>query len=988
LYEPQFAQPARWRAAGLDPFAAFLRRAPREGSTPHPLLDDSAFRRDSGTSATDGAGLLRDVLAGRAPLPASPTGPHAAPAAVPGTPVGAVLQTARASALRWRSDQELLDVQRFTDDYDEDRERAFLQRWRDPEGLPDPADGGLHVSVVLPCWNRQEKVVDAIRSVQEQTLASWELLVVDDGSSDDSAAVVEALAAEDPRVVLLRQSHAGVCAARNLGLARARGRYVAFLDSDNEYLPDFLHVAVAAMDAGGLRAAYAMLRADDDGTLTYRTLEAGDDVLRVRNFIDLNVLVVERSLVQEVGGFDDTLRRTVDYDLVLRLRRHTEIPLLPFLAVDYHHDSDDSQRITNREAASWVEVVQSRAFVDWSGLAGREQVVGRTSLVLYVDKFQEPRAVWEAVGVLLASLGEDEDVEVVLASSGTTRAVALVCDVWACVDARVRVHHEPVDRHRALATNLSLYACTGDVVVVAPLGLSASPGWVGALRAGLDDEATVAVQPLLVQATGTVSSAGAVRPPGRGMPVRLLEDHPVEDAMVAGEALQVPALDDQLLAVRFRDLVTAGGLDPLFRNAWEVSDLSLRLAADGRRLQCRTRSVVTVPPLSHSATRFASSSVNRGLFGERWDPGTGTSPAPWRALGLRVMAWRQLPAPGIAARLTSPVLERLGRDDGTQAPEPGAPGAAAAVVVERPVRRRWAIKTGAPAGPDGRAWGDVHFAEALASALGRIGQEVVVDSRAAHDRGSSYLDEVVLSLRGLVAVNPSPGAISVCWVISHPDMLTPQEARLFDRVVAASEPWSQRTSREWGQRIDPMLQCTDAQRFVPPTDSRPGPQALFVGNSRNVFRPIVRDALEAGLDLTLYGSRWAQFVGAERVTGTYVENSLLPGLYGTCGVLLNDHWDDMRREGFMSNRLFDAAATGARVVSDRIEGLEVFDGLVRAYDDVEDLRSLVDAGIDTVFPAHEARLKVAERVRREHSFDARARQLVDLVEEVDAQRRR
>ncbi len=90
----------------------------------------------------------------------------------------------------------------------------------------------------------------------------------------------------------------------------------------------------------------------------------------------------------------------------------------------------------------------------------------------------------------------------------------------------------------------------------------------------------------------------------------------------------------------------------------------------------------------------------------------------------------------------------------------------------------------------------------------------------------------------------------------------------------------------------------------------------------------------------------------------------------------------------MSNRLFDAAATGARVVSDRIEGLHVFKGLVRAYDDVEDLRSLVDAGIDTAFPAHEVRLEVAERVRREHSFDARARQLVDLVEEVDAQRRR
>lgn len=970
LYEPQFADPERWNSGGLDAFAAYLRHPPRADHAVNPLLDDLALAEVLGDPELGGADLLRAAVRSGVPLPAAPTGLRAMPARGTTSAPGA-LEAVRSSVRRWRRDVSLREVQRFTADYDRQREQEFLRVWRDPSALPTLAAGEVHVSVVLPCWNREEQVVAAVRSVQAQTLGTWELLVVDDGSTDSSVAVVERLAAEDPRIVLLRQAHSGVCAARNLGLAQARGRFVAFLDSDNEYLPDFLQVAVASMAGLGLRAGYAILRAEEgDGAITYRTLEADDDVLRIRNFVDLNVLVVERDLLEIVGGFDASLRRTVDYDLVLRLRRHTELPMLPFLAVQYHHDATDDQRITNRESASWVEVVQSRAFVDWQGLAGRQQVSGRTSVVAIVDRHEAPRDVWQAVGLLLASFGTDEDVEVVLVDNGAGRCTGIVCDAWALVEPRVQAVHEPVDRYRALATNLALAACTGDVVVVAPLGAQAEPGWVAGLRSGLVDPGTVAVQPLLISVKGTVVSAGAVRPPGRGLPVPLLADHPVEDARAGGPVLRVPLLDDLVLAVRFGDLVAAGGLDPLFRNAWDVSDLSLRLSGDGRALVCLTQLEVTVPPGSRSRARAVDNPANRRIFGDRWGPGAGSDPSPWDDLGLRLVGWQPLPARGaISARGSRPLLARLS-------------------VSDRPVRRRWAIKTGAPAGPDGRAWGDVHFAAALAAALRRLDQDVVVDSRSAHERSSSYLDDVVLSLRGLVAVNPSPGAVSICWMISHPDMLSPAEARLFDRVVAASLSWSERTSQEWGMRIDPLLQCTDASRFVPPGPGDPvGPAALFVGNSRNVFRTVVRDALEAGLDLTLFGSRWEQFVGAGRVSGEYVPNSQLAALYGSCGVLLNDHWEDMRREGFLSNRLFDATATGARVITDPIEGVQVFDGLVRSYQDVDDLRRLAVDGLDAAFPPLEERLRIAGRVRRDHSFDARAAQLVALAAEVEAERR-
>jgi glycosyltransferase involved in cell wall biosynthesis len=102
------------------------------------------------------------------------------------------------------------------------------------------------VSVIVPTYNRRETIQAAIASVQRQTFADWELIVVDDGSTDDTAALIEG---SDPRLVLIRQKNQGVNAARNAGMLRARGQYIAFLDSDDEWLPHHLELSVAFFGA-------------------------------------------------------------------------------------------------------------------------------------------------------------------------------------------------------------------------------------------------------------------------------------------------------------------------------------------------------------------------------------------------------------------------------------------------------------------------------------------------------------------------------------------------------------------------------------------------------------------------------------------------------------------------------------------------------------------------------------------------------------------
>jgi len=102
------------------------------------------------------------------------------------------------------------------------------------------------VSIILPTFNRRDTVMRAIRSVRAQTFQEWELIVVDDGSTDDTAALI---AGADPRLIVIRQNNAGFTEARNTGIRAAKGEYIAFLDSDDEFLPHHLELCVAFLDA-------------------------------------------------------------------------------------------------------------------------------------------------------------------------------------------------------------------------------------------------------------------------------------------------------------------------------------------------------------------------------------------------------------------------------------------------------------------------------------------------------------------------------------------------------------------------------------------------------------------------------------------------------------------------------------------------------------------------------------------------------------------
>jgi hypothetical protein len=387
--------------------------------------------------------------------------------------------------------------------------------------------------------------------------------------------------------------------------------------------------------------------------------------------------------------------------------------------------------------------------------------------------------------------------------------------------------------------------------------------------------------------------------------------------------------------------------------------------------------VVTDAPVVHHESRtpgrYLKHLANRRVYLDRWngDDEPADDVELWASRGLTVIEHRVAPRRNEPPELAvpQPVLSRSARVS----------------VDERPGRLRWAIKNPAPAGEGGERWGDTHFASSLAAALRELGQDVVVDRQPEWDRTSGVHDDVALVLRGLHSHTPRPGQLTIAWVISHPGEVTQEELRGYDRVVAASVSWAERVTREWGIPVEPLLQATDPALFRPHEDlAGTGHAVLFVGNSRRALRPVVRDALAAGLPLAVYGDLWAGLVPDEVVVARSIPNDELSAAYAAAGVVLNDHWEDMRDEGFVSNRLFDAVASGARVVTDGVAGLaNLFGDSVQVYRDPQDLARL--AGDPGLFGGLAARRETAERVRREHSFTARAETLLRLALEARRQ---
>lgn len=339
-----------------------------------------------------------------------------------------------------------------------------------------------------------------------------------------------------------------------------------------------------------------------------------------------------------------------------------------------------------------------------------------------------------------------------------------------------------------------------------------------------------------------------------------------------------------------------------------------------------------------------------------------------------------------------PVFVHLALAGGSGAFEGGPLRIGTQAALPAPRRRRaaqplrMAIKIAAPNLRMAPQWGDTHFAKGLKAALERLGWIVRIDTIDAWYGGEAV--DVDLVLRGRRRYKVDPERLNLMWLISHPDRIDADEPADFDHVFIASDVYLP-TFRRHGVPCSTLHQAADPAVFMPAPEPRVETPLLFVGNSRREYRTMVRWCIEQRLPLAIWGAMWEGIVPPDLVHGTHIPNEHLAAAYAGAGVLLNDHWDSMRDNGFLSNRLFDGSAAGAPILTDPVAGLaEVFGDTIPAVSSAEELAAEAEAILADPQAARARAGRARDIVLAAHTFDHRARAMVETVEALGGPRAR
>ncbi|MDN0196697.1 glycosyltransferase family A protein [Streptomyces sp. S.PNR 29] len=214
----------------------------------------------------------------------------------------------------------------------------------------DPA-----VSVVIPCHDYARYLPEALSSILAQTFRDWEVVIVDDGSTDDTAEVARSLIARHPdrRIRLVQQANAGVSAARNTGIAAATGRYVLPLDADDVIAPTMLEKTVAVLDGDpgiAIASTDVFTFTDDDLPPQPMPLPAYSRELMLQRLIMFYCSLYRREVWQTVGGYDESMRAGEDWDFWVGCVEH---------GFDAHHIHEPLFGARNKDTGLHVEAAEN-----------------------------------------------------------------------------------------------------------------------------------------------------------------------------------------------------------------------------------------------------------------------------------------------------------------------------------------------------------------------------------------------------------------------------------------------------------------------------------------------------------------------------------------------------------------------------------------------------------------------------------------------------
>lgn len=212
------------------------------------------------------------------------------------------------------------------------------------------------VSIIIPTYNRAQFIAAAIHSIIHQTYTNFEILVIDDGSGDNTKNIVQSF--NDVRIFYFFQQHNGRSSARNLGILIAKGKYITFLDSDDLYLPEKIEKQVEYLESN---LQYSMIYSsaqciDEQGSqlnYTYQAIDSGWIYEKIAYFLPVTIILptvmVRKEIFQEIGAFDEKMDRFEDVDMWRRISKKFMIYAMPDVTCLIRTHSDNHIKNQNPE---------------------------------------------------------------------------------------------------------------------------------------------------------------------------------------------------------------------------------------------------------------------------------------------------------------------------------------------------------------------------------------------------------------------------------------------------------------------------------------------------------------------------------------------------------------------------------------------------------------------------------------------------------------
>lgn len=265
------------------------------------------------------------------------------------------------------------------------------------------------VTVVIPVCNREKTILRAINSVLWQTYKNIELIVVDDGSTDATVEVVENC--KDDRIQVIRLAHNhGANYARNRGIEQARGEFIAFQDSDDEWLEDKLDRQISYMIKEGLRASfcpYILCDGPNMQIVPYNYLDGSHDSaglikqLKMENIVGTPTLVVRKDAFSCIGLFDEKMRRLQDYEFVIRFVKEFRLGYIGEPLVKAYKTEKSISADKNALLDAYMVLVKKHSdFIDLDHMI--------RMIFEYTDIFIDEKMDWRKFDTLADLINEDK----------------------------------------------------------------------------------------------------------------------------------------------------------------------------------------------------------------------------------------------------------------------------------------------------------------------------------------------------------------------------------------------------------------------------------------------------------------------------------------------------------------------------------------------------------------------------------------------------